>query len=353
MSSPLTPSFRNVHRIPQGMAHDSVRKAIRDNDQSITDLNQAISELKNQINSINSGSSTGTTNTTETTVVTTDIPANLVIGTMTTGVIPVAMGPHVLGDSHLDDGLTTPGVITSSEPVTVNDHMSIGAGTALDANTIVNIRETSTDATVTGMQIIVTHNPTVASSITEGCYMEVDANYDGQANIVDTQLFVSQAFVHSNTTRLNSLMSAYFSCDSDGACDVGELTGVIIEPFYSGSGTCDNLNSLHIKQVFGGTGATVIAGIRIEDQTPGGTNYAIYTGKGQVEFGDNLKIHGVYQSAVIYSVAGTPLPSAATAGIGARAFVSDATSTTFAAGYTGSGANKVPVYSDGTGWFIG
>jgi hypothetical protein len=50
------------------------------------------------------------------------------------------------------------------------------------------------------------------------------------------------------------------------------------------------------------------------------------------------------------------LPSAATSGAGARAFVTDATNTVIVGlGLTvvGGGANKVPVYSDGTNWIIG
>lgn len=47
------------------------------------------------------------------------------------------------------------------------------------------------------------------------------------------------------------------------------------------------------------------------------------------------------------------LASAATAGEGARAFVSDANATTFGSIVAGGGANKVPVYSDGTNWRIG
>lgn len=47
------------------------------------------------------------------------------------------------------------------------------------------------------------------------------------------------------------------------------------------------------------------------------------------------------------------LPSAATAGAGARAMVSDATATTFASTVAGGGANIVPCYSDGTNWKIG
>ena len=47
------------------------------------------------------------------------------------------------------------------------------------------------------------------------------------------------------------------------------------------------------------------------------------------------------------------LASAATAGAGARAFVTDATATTFMSTVAGGGSNKVPVVSDGTNWLIG
>ena len=60
---------------------------------------------------------------------------------------------------------------------------------------------------------------------------------------------------------------------------------------------------------------------------------------------------GVIPALTVYTVA--TLPSAVTSGAGARAFVSDANATTFAATVAGGGANKVPVYSDGTNWKIG
>lgn len=47
------------------------------------------------------------------------------------------------------------------------------------------------------------------------------------------------------------------------------------------------------------------------------------------------------------------LPSAATAGNGARGFVTDATATTFLSIVVGGGSNSVPVVSDGTNWLIG
>jgi len=60
---------------------------------------------------------------------------------------------------------------------------------------------------------------------------------------------------------------------------------------------------------------------------------------------------GILPALTVYTVA--TLPSAATSGTGARAFVSDATATTFASTVAGGGANKVPVYSDGTNWKVG
>ena len=53
----------------------------------------------------------------------------------------------------------------------------------------------------------------------------------------------------------------------------------------------------------------------------------------------------------IYTVA--TLPSASDAGVGARAFVSDANAPSFGATVAGGGAVKVPVYSDGTNWKVG
>ena len=53
------------------------------------------------------------------------------------------------------------------------------------------------------------------------------------------------------------------------------------------------------------------------------------------------------------AVAFAALPSATVAGAGARAFITDGNSATFAAAVSGSGANAVPVYSNGTNWFVG
>jgi hypothetical protein len=57
------------------------------------------------------------------------------------------------------------------------------------------------------------------------------------------------------------------------------------------------------------------------------------------------------QLGLITTVSG--LPSASTAGVGARGFVTDATTPTFGATVVGGGAVASPVYSDGTNWKVG
>jgi hypothetical protein len=47
------------------------------------------------------------------------------------------------------------------------------------------------------------------------------------------------------------------------------------------------------------------------------------------------------------------LPSAADAGVGARAFVTDSSVATFGSTVVGGGSSKVPIYSDGAAWKVG
>jgi len=47
------------------------------------------------------------------------------------------------------------------------------------------------------------------------------------------------------------------------------------------------------------------------------------------------------------------LPAAGAAGAGSRSFITDANTKTFGSQVSGSAANSVPVYSDGTNWYVG
>lgn len=64
---------------------------------------------------------------------------------------------------------------------------------------------------------------------------------------------------------------------------------------------------------------------------------------------------GVYPGTALSTGVQTvaQLPAAATAGAGARSMVSDANSVVFNAAAVGGGANIMPVFCNGVGWFIG
>ena len=66
--------------------------------------------------------------------------------------------------------------------------------------------------------------------------------------------------------------------------------------------------------------------------------------------GGNMSTAGVIKTGVF--VTGT-IPTAAGVGAGARAFVTDATSLVFGNLYVGGAANAMPVWSDGTSWYVG
>jgi hypothetical protein len=65
----------------------------------------------------------------------------------------------------------------------------------------------------------------------------------------------------------------------------------------------------------------------------------------------NVLVRGFNMATTPVAVAS--LISAADAGVGARALVTDATVTTFNSVVAGGGANRVPVWSDATNWRIG
>ena len=64
-----------------------------------------------------------------------------------------------------------------------------------------------------------------------------------------------------------------------------------------------------------------------------------------------LQVADILPALTNYTVA--TLPSAATSGVGARSFVTDALAPAFGATVVAGGAVAVPVYSDGTNWKVG
>lgn len=128
--------------------------------------------------------------------------------------------------------------------------------------------------------------------------------------------------------------------DGTGASLKSDNTSTHLAAFNSGMTTITGFAGTQFR-VTAGTGDWTIRGKFIGGATAGVVEYC--DGSGGFT-GTALRIGG-----------GTvaQLPSASGAGAGARAFVTDATASTFASTVSGGGSTKVPVYSDGTNWLIG
>lgn len=84
-------------------------------------------------------------------------------------------------------------------------------------------------------------------------------------------------------------------------------------------------------------------------QLTGTTNFTFVATTGTLSV-PNITTTGVVKTtATTYS----GLPSAGTVGAGARAFITDANTTTFLATVGGGGSNSVPVVSNGSTWIVG
>lgn len=124
--------------------------------------------------------------------------------------------------------------------------------------------------------------------------------------------------------------------------------------FFNGQGIYDaNGNEVLL---FGQT-TSAVNEVKISNAAAGsGPTIAAQGGDTDIDLNLNAKGAGsVKSNAPIKTLATTftNLPAASAAGAGARAFITDCTTTTFLATAAGGGGNAVPVVSDGTNWLVG
>jgi hypothetical protein len=195
--------------------------------------------------------------------------------------------------------------------------------------------------------------------------LEIRADYAGTGSprVID--------FVVAGSSKLRITGGAMsfnsgISFGTDNAADIGASGANRPRDIYTG-------NRVYAQSGFLGTGTSIIVGRSGGsyfqfDATDGcsiigGTAVRINFGGATNAFpaiardGAGVKITGAAEGLTSHikvpAVAVTSLPAAATAGVGARAFVNDATSPVFGSAVTGGGSVPVPVYSTGSAWYVG
>jgi hypothetical protein len=149
--------------------------------------------------------------------------------------------------------------------------------------------------------------------------------------------------------------------DTEGYSDFGFNGNTFADANFSLSGAGDGY--FFVQSYANSTGGNLVLATGTNGTTKDiifGTNgFTASNIFGRISHANNaLELSRANAAVVATIVKTTPvtvsaLPSAATAGAGARAFVTDADSVTFNAPAVGGAANNMPVFSNGTGWFIG
>jgi hypothetical protein len=243
-------------------------------------------------------------------------------------------------------GIYNPGIISATGNIYGNSFIVSGGGSGISASgniiggNILTAGIVSATGNVTGNYIL--GNGALLTGISAGGNSTAIAN--GTSN-------VSIATANANVT---------VSVSGVGNVAIFTPTGLNLTGLISATGnaTVGNILSSGIISVAGnifansvvstGSGSGSISGT---GNITGGNLFStgIISTAGNI-FGGNIILGGISKDR-LYTVA--TLPPAATANIGARAFVTDSNTTTFYANIGGGGTNATPVFSDGVSWRVG
>ena len=160
--------------------------------------------------------------------------------------------------------------------------------------------------------------------------------------------------------KLNSGTRIFGNAAIDGNTTIGGFANINIT-----SGSADS--ALQIVGNVSRGGASYHDFLRVTSTASGATNpnkHFRLTGAGNIEI-----VNSAYSSTIFsltdagvlivtsYVKTGSTvfasLPTAAVAGAGARAYITDGNSLVFGGAVAGGGANGIPVYSDGSAWRVG
>jgi hypothetical protein len=177
-------------------------------------------------------------------------------------------------------------------------------------------------------------------------------------NGTDTIFFVDMGIAgntYDNSSPSNSLGTiiyandAYLYAQGNTSANIGgnlaigtSTAGRSVTIFAGGINRSSNVAT------FANTGVTVYGNITAANIITTGT-YGNITNANVISANNLIVTTTVRTIPVTFAV----LPSAASAGAGARAFITDGNTATFGSQVGSGGANAIPVYSNGTNWYVG
>lgn len=258
-----------------------------------------------------------------------------------------------------------------------NPALTLAGGTVTASNPVLNLTQTwnNASATFTGIKLNATSTASGASSLLMdlqvGGTSQVNFNKSGTITLTGGVLLSTNAQIIKCTSGVGDgefFLTAPFNGNMVSISDLGLVIG---SGFWFASTTARLGRDLFLGRdaanILAQRNSTSAQTFRVYNTFTDASNYerGIFdwqTSSNVLTIGTQNAGTGTARYVKILSatkvvrydtstVAG--LPSAATAGAGARSFVTDATAPVFGSSVTGGGSVNVPVYSDGTNWVVG
>lgn len=259
---------------------------------------------------------------------------------------PTGGASHVI-ESNIDDEfeiLSTNNVVISTDTANSNSHFTFDSD---------GIFRAPSNVVLSGTTLFVGPNAEAAGNALTAPTIVVAST----SNTYTQAVLINE----DNTGSSDWIAQGADGTDTEGYSDFGFNGNTFADANYSLTGAGDGY--FFVQSYPSGTGGNLVLATGTNGTTKDiifGTNgFTSSNIFGRISHANNaLELTRANSKLVAPVVKTTPvtvsaLPSAATAGAGARAFVTDANSTTFNAAAVGGGSNNMPVFSNGTGWFIG
>lgn len=183
----------------------------------------------------------------------------------------------------------------------------------------------------------------------------IDSQYYGPSGGTSGQSLIEGVASRYNDSA-DPLFTLLYSVNAQWCAGNPSFVGLLLDALVGANSRAfyarENSTATWSALLFGESAAGVTFSIGIDGSMSWGTGDVLLTYSS-----NKLSVSGGSLECASYLKSGATvtgsLPAAATAGAGARYFVTDANTTTFNSTFSGSGANAVPVFSDGTNWRVG
>lgn len=133
--------------------------------------------------------------------------------------------------------------------------------------------------------------------VSTGLLLDKKVRVDGTLGVQSPPSTTTGVLVDSTATMTGSTSGFSVKADGTMASDVTNTGAAVFARVRTEAASFTQASAVgvSVQDAVKGAGSTITTqyGLKIESQTQGGTNYALYTGTGRARFGDNVSVRGV------------------------------------------------------------